>query len=102
VADEPEAAVSAVGRLRYEIVFDCRDRVLGERLCGQLEDVLSNVGAVSHRAEDGPTWAVTAEFGAPEDADEFFRGDLYRQFCVEVRRSCQSSVLVVPFGPVEG
>lgn len=92
-------------RRRYEIVFDCRDRVTGERLCGQLEDAIEAVAGdegTAHRTEDGPgSWAVSLDFPTPTLADEFFRGDLYRQFCAEVRRGCQASVLVVPLGTPE-
>ena len=88
-------------RVRYEVVFDCRDRLLGERLADQLQDLVRSFGDAK-LTEDGPTYAMTLEFNDPELADGFFRGEEYRQFCVEVRRSSQSSVLVVPLGAVEG
>ncbi len=89
-------------RRRYEIVFDCRDRLTGERLCGQLEDAVEAVAGgqgTAHRTEDGPgSWALSVDFPGSDLADEFFRGEPYRQFCADVRRSCQTSVLVVPLG----
>ena len=87
-------------RIRYEVVFDCRDRLLGERLADQLLDLVTSFGDAK-LTEDGPTYATTVEFFDASLADGFFRGEEYRQFCVEVRRSSQSSVLVVPLGAVE-
>ena len=87
-------------RVRYEIVFDCRDRSVGARLVSQLEGVAD--GAVQAvRTEEGPTWALSVEFPDRVAADEFFRGDGYRQFCIEARRASRSSVLVVPLGETE-
>ncbi len=90
--------------MRYEVVFDCRDRSLGERLRSQLEDAIVE-GADDHgyeelvRSEEGPsTWGVTVTFVDDRAADRFFRGEAYRQFCVEVRRMCQAPVYVVPLG----
>lgn len=84
----------------YEIVYDCRDRMLGSRLAQRLEDV-ARPAWPAERTEDGPTWAITIEFSSRPAADEFFSSDFYRQFCIEARRSCRSSVLVVPLGTVE-
>ncbi len=93
-------------RRRYEIVFDCRDRVTAERLCGQLEDAVEATPGdqgTAHRTEEGPgAWAVAIDFPTVALADEFFNGDLYRQFCADVRRACQASVLVVPLGIPDG
>ena len=92
---------SASRRIRYEIVFDCRDRAVGSRLVTQLEDVARDAVDV-RRSEDGPaTWAVMVEFPGRIAADQFFRSDGYRQFCIETRRASRSSVLVVPLGEVE-
>ncbi len=85
--------------VRYEVVFDCRDRPVGDRLCGQLED-LADADHVQ-RTDDGPTWAVIMDFADHRRAVDFFRGEPYRQFCMDVRRSAQTSVLVVPLGPPE-
>lgn len=87
-------------RVAYEIVFDCRDRMLGGRLSQRLEDVVGPTWGL-RRTEDGPTWAVVIEFPTTEAADRFFNSDFYRQFCIEARRSCRSSVLVVPLGPIK-
>ena len=88
-------------RVRYEIVFDCRDRAVGGRLAAQLEEIAAASASV-RRSEDGPTtWAVAVEFPDRSGIDAFFRSDGYRQFCIEVRRASRSSVLVVPLGEIE-
>lgn len=89
--------MSGERRVRYEVVFDCRDRPIGERLCGHLEDLTE--GVIVRRTDDGPTWTVTLDFESHRRALEFFGGEPYRQFCMDVRRSAQTSVLVVPLGP---
>ena len=86
--------------VRYDVVFDCRDRLAGDRLCRELEGIAGE--AAVHRADDGPTWAVTMEFAAETHANRFFRSEVYRQFCMDVRRTSQASVLVVPLGPPDG
>lgn len=91
--------MSAGRSVRYEVVFDCRDRTIGDRLCAQLEDLAE--AARVQRTDDGPTWAVTMEFADHQRAVDFFRDEAYRQFCMDVRRSAQTSVLVVPLGPPE-
>jgi uncharacterized protein (DUF1330 family) len=85
--------------LAYDIVFECRDKMLGARLAQRLEDVLGPTYEV-RRTEEGAGWAVTIEFPSARSADRFFDSDFYRQFCIEARRSCRSAVLVVPLGPV--
>lgn len=86
--------------VRYEIVFECRDRMLGTRMLDRLIDTLGTDAEV-RRNEEGPrTWSVEAVFPSRQDAARVLRGEGYRQFCVEVRRSCRSSVFVVPLGPV--
>lgn len=83
--------------VRYEVVFDCRDRMVGNRLVDRIEGVVAPTWRIE-RGEEGPTWSVTIEFPSATVADRFFRSDFYRQFCTETRRSCRSSVLVVPLG----
>lgn len=83
--------------VRYDVVFDCRDRLAADRLCRELEGMAG--GATTGRSEDGPTWTVTMEFPDTEAADGFFHSEDYRQFCMDVRRTSQASVLVVPLGP---
>lgn len=87
-------------RIAYEIVYDCRDRMLGQRLAQRLQDVVEPTWDI-RRVEEGPTWSVAIEFPSGRSAERFFDSDLYRQFCIEARRSCRSSVLVVPLGPVD-
>lgn len=82
--------------IRYEVVFDCRDRLAGDRLCRELESIAAD--AAVRRADEGPTWAVTMEFATEDEANRFFRSEEYRQFCMDVRRTSQTSVLVVPLG----
>lgn len=85
--------------VRYEVVFDCRDRADGERLASQLEEVAP---VRTQRGEDGPTsWSVVLDFPGSTEADDFFHSDRYRDFCADVRGACQASVLLVPLGPVE-
>ena len=99
--DEPRSSVGPNRRVRYEIVFDCRDRAVGSRLVAQLEEVAGE-DTDTRRSEDGPsTWALVVEFTGRSAADAFFRSDGYRQFCIETRRVSRSSVLVVPLGEVE-
>ncbi|MDP9021893.1 MAG: hypothetical protein M3N57_04175 [Actinomycetota bacterium] len=95
-------------RVRYEIVFDARDRSVGERFREQLREVISGWASGSDQpvetgdSDEGPgSWGVAVTFPDAAAADGFFRGEDYRQFCVEVRRNAQSSVLVVPVGPIE-
>lgn len=88
------------GRIAYEIVYDCRDRMLGQRLAQRLDDVVGPTWDI-RRVEEGPTWAVAIEFPSERAATKFFDSVFYRQFCIEARRSCRSSVLVVPLGPVD-
>ncbi|HEX9766821.1 MAG TPA: hypothetical protein VGA36_08650 [Nitriliruptorales bacterium] len=83
--------------VRYEIVFDCRDRMVGARLATRIVDVMGPTFPVT-QGEEGPTWSVAIEFTGPAAADRFFASDFYRQFCIEVRRAAHSSVLVVPLG----
>lgn len=90
----------STGAVRYEIVFDCRDRMLGTRLLDRLERSMDDASEIK-REEEGPTWSLHVAFRSPRRADEFFRSDAYRQFCIEARRTCRSSVLVVPLGPVD-
>ena len=87
-------------RVAYEIVYDCRDRMLGQRLAQRLDEVVGPTWEL-RRVEEGPTWSIAIEFPDPRAADRFFDSDFYRQFCIEARRSCRSAVLVVPLGPVE-
>lgn len=89
---------SDAGPVAYEIVFDCRDRMLGARLAHRLEDAATKDDWTIAATEEGPTWALTLEFPDRAHADVFFRGEFYRQYCIEIRRSCRSSVLVVPLG----
>ncbi|MDX1620501.1 MAG: hypothetical protein R3320_05900 [Nitriliruptorales bacterium] len=88
-------------RVAYEIVYDCRDRMTGQRLAQRLDEVVGPTWEL-RRVEEGPTWSIAIEFPTPQAAERFFDSDFYRQFCIEARRSCRSSVLVVPLGPVEG
>lgn len=90
-ADEP---------LAYEIVFDCKDKMLGARLANRLDEVLGPTYDV-RRSEEPTGWAVVIEFPSSRSADRFFESDFYRQFCIEARRSCRSAVLVVPLGPID-
>lgn len=85
--------------LAYEIVFDCKDKMLGARLAQRLDEVLGPTYGIA-RTEEGPSWAVAIRFPSQASADRFFDSDFYRQFCIEARRSCRSAVLVVPLGPV--
>ncbi|MBW3619559.1 MAG: DUF1330 domain-containing protein [Actinobacteria bacterium] len=85
--------------LAYDIVFECKDKLLGGRLAQRLEDVLGPTYEV-RRTEEVAGWAVTIEFPSRSSAERFFDSDFYRQFCIEARRSCRSAVLVVPLGPV--
>lgn len=87
--------------VRYEVAFDCRDHVTGERLLRSIESTAGDSVAV-RAAETGPTtWSVTLEFPRQAAADAYLDGDAYRRFCEEVRRTCQASVLLIPLGPVE-
>ncbi|MBW3576567.1 MAG: hypothetical protein KY462_02275 [Actinobacteria bacterium] len=106
--DVAEGQTAADVRVRYEIVFDARDRSVGERLRGQLQEVISGWASGTEQpvevgeSDEGPgSWGVAVTFPDAAAADGFFRGEDYRQFCVEVRRNTQSSVLVVPSGPIE-
>ncbi len=83
---------------RYEIVFDTRDRLLGNRLVSRIESVMGPTYPVQ-RGDSGPTWSVMIDFPHGKAADRFFSSDFYRQLCIEIRRSCNSPVLVVPMGP---
>ena len=85
----------------YEIVFQCADRMLGSRLAQRVDDVVGPTWTVQ-RSEDGPTWALTIQFPDAGAARRFFESSFYVELCEEVRRSCQSAVLVVPLGPVAG
>ncbi len=97
---EPDAAAPAADvPVAYEIVYECRDKMLGVRLAQRLEEVLAPTYEV-RRTEEGPSWAVSIEFPSRTSADRFFDSDFYRQFCIEARRSCRSAVLVVPLGDV--
>lgn len=96
-SDETEEAADQP--LAYDIVFECRDKMLGARLAQRLEDVLGPTYDVE-RTEETAGWAVTIRFPSQRSADRFFDSDFYRQFCIEARRSCRSAVLVVPLGPV--
>lgn len=98
--DGATAETGSAGRVRYEIVFECRDRMVGGRLAARIEEVIGPTFPVA-KGEEGPTWSVTIEFPSPAAGDRFFASDFYRQFCIEVRRSAHSSVLVVPMGPLE-
>lgn len=102
-ADAPDADTtdaSAGDRpIAYEIVYECRDKVVGARLAQRLEDVVGPTWTL-RRVEEGPAWAMSIEFPSAASADRFFDSDFYRQFCIEARRSCRSSVLVVPLGYV--
>ncbi len=98
----------ADARVRYEIAFDARDRSAGERLREQLQEAITGWASGSDASvevadsDEGPgSWGVAVTFPNAAAADSFFRGEDYREFCVEVRRNAQSSVLVVPIGPVE-
>ncbi|MBW3657839.1 MAG: DUF1330 domain-containing protein [Actinobacteria bacterium] len=100
-ADEPTAEPAGQPEdepLAYEIVFDCKDKMLGARLANRLEEVLGPTYDV-RRSEEPTGWAVVIEFPSSRSADRFFDSDFYRQFCIEARRSCRSAVLVVPLGP---
>lgn len=87
-------------RIAYEIVYDCRDRMLGQRLAQRLDEVVGPTWSI-RRVEEGPTWSIVIEFPSSRSAERFFDSDFYRQFCIEARRGCRSSVLVVPLGPVD-
>ena len=87
-------------RIGYEIVYDCRDRMLGRRLAQRLDEVAGPTWNL-RLVEEGPTWSIAIEFPDERTAERFFDGEPYRQFCIEARRSCRSSVLVVPLGPTE-
>ena len=95
----PLTGTDSTKRIRYEVVFDCRDRVVGDRLCANLEEGTPTTDI--RRVEEGPTWSLGFDFPNGAAAEEFFGSEAYRQFCIEVRRSCRSSVLVVPLGPTE-
>lgn len=84
----------------YEIVFDCRDRMLGVGIVQRLEDA-AEAGWLVERGEEGPTWSVDIRFPNQSDADRFFDSEFYRQLCIQARRSCGTAVLVVPLGPVD-
>ncbi len=85
--------------VRYEVVFECKERLGGDRLVAQLQEFAP---ARVQRGEDGPaSWSVLLDFTDRDAADDFFRSDAYRQFCADVRRACQASVLLVPLGPVD-
>lgn len=90
---------AATGPLAYDIVFECRDTLVGARLAQRLEDVLGPTYEVV-RTEESAGWAVTITFPSRRSAERFFDSDFYRQFCIEARRSCRSAVLVVPLGPL--
>lgn len=83
----------------YELVFDCRDEVVGHSILRRIEEVVGPTWEVT-RGEDGPTWSLTLEFPSQAAADRFFCSDFYSRICVEVRRQCVSALLVVPLGPV--
>jgi len=95
-------AASGNGRVRrYEVVFDCRDRVMAHGLVAQLE-AAGAPGAVSvRRVEEGTTWAVAFDFAGARAADEFFTGEAYHEACVAIRRAIGASVLVVPLGEID-
>lgn len=102
VAADPsieDAAPAAEAPVAYEIVYECRDKMLGGRLAQRLEDVVGPTWQL-RRVEEGPSWALVIEFPSPASANRFFDSEFYRQFCIEARRSCRSSVLVVPLGKV--
>lgn len=93
----PVAEREAVDGLKYEVVWEASDEVVASRLASRLQDGIGDRWPV-HRSEEGPTWILEIEFPRHEDAEAFFASDLYRQFCIETRRTCRSSVLVVPLG----
>jgi hypothetical protein len=99
-AATPSTQDAGTTTVAYEIVYDCRDRMVGSRLAQRLQDVLGPTYRVD-RTEEAASWSVTVRFPSQASADRFFDSDFYRQFCIEVRRSCRSPVLVVPLGPVE-
>lgn len=108
--DEPEVTAEDVAELRapavdddgeavrYEVVFESRDRTVGGRLVSRFEEVIGPTWKL-RRTEEGPTWATTVEFPSRARAERFFASNFYRQFCNDVRRSAGTSVLVIPLGP---
>lgn len=95
--EHPDASADDDTPVGYEIVYECRDKMLGARLAQRLEEVLGPTYEV-RRTEEGPAWAVSIAFPSRRSADRFFDSDFYKQFCIEARRSCRSAVLVVPLG----
>jgi hypothetical protein len=88
-------------QVAYEIVFDCPDRMRGRRLLQRVQEVVGPTWPVVP-SEQGATFAINVTFPAPHTADRFFASDFYRSFCIEARRTCRSSVLVVPLGATDG